>query len=168
MDCSLLCPWNSLGRSTRVGCHFLLQETFQTQEQNLYLLHCKQIPNHWATWEAPVYSSLPLIVPNTQIVSKNRWKRPIALQKKWAREMNREFIRNEIFKLRGDIISYQIRRPQSLTTHSVRWLWGISYTIHCWQKCKMVLSPQREFGQRQAKRHMPCYSATCITQHPDL
>ena len=29
-----------------MGCHFLLQETFQTQEQNLYLLHCKQIPNH--------------------------------------------------------------------------------------------------------------------------
>ena len=27
----LLCPWDSLGKNTRVGCHFLLQEIFLTQ-----------------------------------------------------------------------------------------------------------------------------------------
>ena len=34
----LLCPWDSLGKNTAVGCHFLLQETFLTEESNPYLL----------------------------------------------------------------------------------------------------------------------------------
>ena len=35
----LLCPWNSLGKNTGVGCHFLLQGIFPTQGLNLCLLH---------------------------------------------------------------------------------------------------------------------------------
>ena len=31
-------PWNSLGKSTGVGCHFLLQRIFLTQGLNLHLL----------------------------------------------------------------------------------------------------------------------------------
>ena len=41
-----LCPWDSPGKSTGVGCHALLQGTFLTQESNpqlLHLLHCRQI-----------------------------------------------------------------------------------------------------------------------------
>ena len=43
----LLCPWDSLGkstgvRSTGVGCHFLLQGIFPTQGSNLGLLHSRQ------------------------------------------------------------------------------------------------------------------------------
>ena len=34
MDCS---PWNFPGKSTGVGCHFLLQRTFPTQGSNLGL-----------------------------------------------------------------------------------------------------------------------------------
>ena len=34
----LLCPWDSLGKNTGVGCHFLLQGVFQTQGSNLCLL----------------------------------------------------------------------------------------------------------------------------------
>ena len=30
----LLCPWDSPGKNTRVGCHFLLQGIFPTQELN--------------------------------------------------------------------------------------------------------------------------------------
>ena len=51
----LLCPWNSPGKNTRVGCYFLLQGIFPTQGSNpclLYLLHCRQILYHWSTWEA--------------------------------------------------------------------------------------------------------------------
>ena len=45
MDCSLQ---NSLlmdypGQNTGVGCHFLLQGIFPTQESNPGLLHCRQI-----------------------------------------------------------------------------------------------------------------------------
>ena len=30
----LLCPWNSSGKNTGVGCHFLLQKIFPTQGSN--------------------------------------------------------------------------------------------------------------------------------------
>ena len=45
MDCSppVLCPWDSPGKNTGVGCHFLLQGIFLTQGSNPYLLHCGQI-----------------------------------------------------------------------------------------------------------------------------
>ena len=35
----LLCPWDSPGKSTGVGCHFLFQRTSPTQGQNPGLLH---------------------------------------------------------------------------------------------------------------------------------
>ena len=43
----LPCPWDSPGRSTGVGCHFLLQGIFPTQGLNPGLLHCRQILYHW-------------------------------------------------------------------------------------------------------------------------
>ena len=46
MDCKhirLLCPWGSPGKSTAVGCHFLLQGIFLTQVSNPHLLHYRQI-----------------------------------------------------------------------------------------------------------------------------
>ena len=36
----LLCPWDSPGKNTRVGCHSLLQGIFLMREWNLHLLHC--------------------------------------------------------------------------------------------------------------------------------
>ena len=38
----LLCPWNTAGKNTRVGCHALLQ-IFLTQGSNLGLWHCRWI-----------------------------------------------------------------------------------------------------------------------------
>ena len=35
----LLCPWDSPGKNTAVGRHFLLQGVFLTQGSNLRLLH---------------------------------------------------------------------------------------------------------------------------------
>ena len=35
----LLCLWDSPGKNTGVGCHFLLQGNFLTQGLKLYLLH---------------------------------------------------------------------------------------------------------------------------------
>ena len=50
--CRLLCPWDSLGKDTGVGCHALLQGIFPTQGSNHVscLLH----------WQA---GSLPLVPP---------------------------------------------------------------------------------------------------------
>ena len=39
----LLCPWNSPGKNTGVGCHSLFQGIFLTQGSNSGLLHCRQI-----------------------------------------------------------------------------------------------------------------------------
>ena len=49
----LLCPWDSLGKNTQVGCHPLLQGIFPTQGLNLHLLHLL----HWQA------GSLPLVPP---------------------------------------------------------------------------------------------------------
>ena len=38
----LLCPWNSPGKNTWLGCHFLLQVIFPTQGSNTCLPHCRQ------------------------------------------------------------------------------------------------------------------------------
>ena len=46
----LLCPWDSPGMNTGVGCHALLQGIFPTQELNTHLLHLL----HWQV------NSLPL------------------------------------------------------------------------------------------------------------
>ena len=35
-------PWDSPGKNTGVGCHFLLQEIFPIQRSNSGLLHCRQ------------------------------------------------------------------------------------------------------------------------------
>ena len=42
----LLCPWDFLGNSTEVDCHFLLQGIFPTQGLNLGLPHCRQTLYH--------------------------------------------------------------------------------------------------------------------------
>ena len=51
----LLCPWDSPGESSRVGCRALLQEIFPTQGSNSGLLCCRQIPYHWAYREAQAH-----------------------------------------------------------------------------------------------------------------
>ena len=42
----VLSPWNFPGKSTGVGCRFLLQGIFPTQGLNLGLLHCRQTHYH--------------------------------------------------------------------------------------------------------------------------
>ena len=49
----LLWPWDSPGKNTGVGCHFLLQGIFQAQRSNLRVLHCRQILYHLSHKESP-------------------------------------------------------------------------------------------------------------------
>ena len=51
----LLCPWDSSGKNTGGGCHFLLQGMFLTQGSNPCLLHCRQILYHLSHQESPIY-----------------------------------------------------------------------------------------------------------------
>ena len=49
LPASILCPRDSPGKNTGVGCHFLLQEVFPTQESNLCFLHFL----HWQVDSLP-------------------------------------------------------------------------------------------------------------------
>ena len=56
---SLLFPWDSPGKKTGMGCHFLPQGVFLTQGSNscfLHLLYHRQILYYWATGEEPSQS----------------------------------------------------------------------------------------------------------------
>ena len=48
-----LCPWDSPGKNTGVGCHALLQGIFLNRGLNPRLLLCRWILYHWATRDAP-------------------------------------------------------------------------------------------------------------------
>ena len=66
----LLCPWDFPGKDTGVGCHFLLQEIFLTQESNLHLLcllHCRWTLYLLSHQGSPKYS------PNRPTSSKIRF-----------------------------------------------------------------------------------------------
>ena len=43
---TLLCPWDFPGKSTGIGCHFLLQGVFPTQGSDLSLPNCRYILYH--------------------------------------------------------------------------------------------------------------------------
>ena len=57
LQSSFLCPWNFTDKNTGVGCHFLLQGIFPTQESNPHLLCILY-------WQA---SSLPLGPPGMSL-----------------------------------------------------------------------------------------------------
>ena len=46
MDTRLLRQWDFLGKSTGLGCHFLLQGIFLNQGSNPGRLHCRQMLYH--------------------------------------------------------------------------------------------------------------------------
>ena len=56
-----LCPWDFPGKTTRVGCYFLLRGIFLTQGWNASLPIGRRILYHWATWEAPSGVMCPLL-----------------------------------------------------------------------------------------------------------
>ena len=53
---SLLCPWDSPGKNTGVGCHALLQGIFPTQGSNPGLQHCREILYHLSHQESPHFT----------------------------------------------------------------------------------------------------------------
>ena len=51
----MVCQWNSLGKSTGVGCHSLLQGALPTQGSHPALVHCRQTLYHLSYQEAPKF-----------------------------------------------------------------------------------------------------------------
>ena len=52
-----ICPWDSPGKNTGVGCHFLLQGIFPNQGLNPGLLHCRRI-HYQLSYQGSPHSSL--------------------------------------------------------------------------------------------------------------
>ena len=66
----LPCPRKFPGKNTRVGCYFLLQEIFLTQELNpqlLHLQHCKQILNQLCHLGSPQAIKVMLKILQTRL-----------------------------------------------------------------------------------------------------
>ena len=55
----LLCSWDSPGKNTGVGCHFLLQGVFLTQGSNPDLRCCKQMLYHLSHQEVGAFLKTP-------------------------------------------------------------------------------------------------------------
>ena len=71
-------PWDSPGKNTGVGCHFLLQGIFLTQESNPGLQHCRQILNRLSYQGSPNLGCMQVKIRSTSLLllisSKwNRW-----------------------------------------------------------------------------------------------
>ena len=58
----LLCPWNSPGKSTGVGCQFPLHKIFPTQGSNPGLPHCRKILYHLRHQGRPPFMSLVFFI----------------------------------------------------------------------------------------------------------
>ena len=56
----LLSPWDSSGKNTRMGCHFVLQGIFPIQGSNPRLPHCRQILYNLSHQGSPNLLYLPL------------------------------------------------------------------------------------------------------------
>ena len=79
----LLRPWDSPGKSTGVGCHFLLQGIFLTQGSNLGLPHCRQMLyplSHQGSYRAFPITVVPLSISRSNIAQwKCIWLRQVDL-----------------------------------------------------------------------------------------
>ena len=76
LDCSL-CPWDFLGNSTGVDCHFLLQGLFPTQGLNLGFPHCRQMLYHLS------HQGSPIKLLGGCLIGKQGKKRPTCLIVIW-------------------------------------------------------------------------------------
>ena len=70
----VLCPRDSPGKNTGVGCHALLQGIFPTQGLNLGLLHCKQILYHLSQHLREVVCWVPKVNGDVSFPKKMQWR----------------------------------------------------------------------------------------------
>ena len=144
----LLCPWDSPGKNTGVGCHFILQGTFLTQVLNLGLLHCRQIL-YQLSYEGSTHS--PLALTRRTYLAKTltfkssvraslvaqRLKRLPAMQETWVQFLGREDSLEKEMATHSSILAWRIpwtEEPgglQSTGSQRVGYDWA---TSHGWLK----------------------------------
>ena len=78
-----LCSWHFSGKNTEVGCHFLLQGIFLTQELNPSLLHLLPVQGTWVWYLIQEYSTC---CGATKLVHNSHWASALepASRNHWA------------------------------------------------------------------------------------
>ena len=128
MDCSptrLLCPWDSLGNNTGVGCHFLFQGIFPTQGLN---------PHHlcFLNWHT---GSLPLAPPGKpHYVAIGAMK----ISRQGGQDSSRKLAEEQLAQMVKNLPAMQETRVRSLggedpleeemVTHSSIFAWRIPWS----------------------------------------
>ena len=71
----LLCPWDSPGNNTGVGCHALLQGIFPTQRSNPNILDCRQILYHLSLYQGSLQqlNYFQDSIRSSSLFLQNRW-----------------------------------------------------------------------------------------------
>ena len=69
----LLCPWDSPGKNTGVGCHFFLQENLPTQGLNPGLLHLQADSLPTESPGKPISRWQTQVTEPTSILQRNIW-----------------------------------------------------------------------------------------------
>ena len=72
----LLCPWDSPGKNTGVGCHFLLQGIVPTQGSNPGLPHCRTLKGETVPDSLPATPKSP---PTRRVPSRGTPRVPAPL-----------------------------------------------------------------------------------------
>ena len=113
----LLHPWDSPGKSTGVGCHFLLQGIFLTRESNLGLPHSRQILYH--------LSQLQEIVKDSEA-----WHVAVlGITKSWTRLMAQTVKRlPAIRETRVQSLGWEDPLEKEMAAHSSILAWKIPWT----------------------------------------
>ena len=81
----LLCPWNSPGKNTGVGCHSFFQGIFPTQGLSPGLLHCRQILYHLSHQGSSSLSSRRRSNSMEERIFLSSWKFPIYSMSKFQK-----------------------------------------------------------------------------------
>ena len=92
----LLRPWDFLGKSTGVGCHFLLQGIFPNQGSNPGLPHCRQTLYHLSHQGSHTNETTDKGLSSKiykQIIQPNARK---TTQSEWEKDLNRHFPKEDI------------------------------------------------------------------------
>ena len=141
----LLCPWDFSGKSTGVGCHFLLQDAFKWK---VFLVHwgkakvyeCSQMTNFyptelntWSATDLPAPQLLTdsmrsqrqdeLIIPFPRFLQRSHSKLPIKLMSiAWGNKIRWLCLNEEEFKRKGKMEIKNLLR-------AVGFQWEQSYWI---------------------------------------
>ena len=132
----LLCPWDSLDKSTRVGCHALLQGIFPTQGSNPGLLHCRQ--------------SLPLSHQGSPKTYREPRDTRKDAQHHWS---SGKFKSKPQWAITSYLSRWLLSKRQQMTSVGQH----VKKTLtHCWWECKLVQSLWKLYGgsSKKKKKHL--------------